>query len=211
MFSSYILLFIGVLQVALQLAAVHAATTLNQDVVMIANQELYNTNPYDWYSGRTYHAKMQQDGNFVLYMGDGNNAVWSTNTWEGSSANPYDLPSPSVYNLVMQSDGNLVLYKYPANRARTPIWSSNTYGRGVQPYRLVLQNDRNLVLYDGRNSALWSSNTWVYCVAGLCYNHGKKEMLTDANLRGSSNSTTAANIPDYPGLADAKPFDSGAN
>jgi hypothetical protein len=47
---------------------------------------------------------MQNDGNFVLYVGNHwvhTNAVWSSNTY-GKGKGPYQL--------IMQGDGNLVIY-----------------------------------------------------------------------------------------------------
>jgi hypothetical protein len=59
--------------------------------------------------------------------------------------------------LAMQSDGNLVLYVHNGGFNVRPAWASGTAGdRGD---RAVLQGDGNLVLYDGRNQALWSTNT----------------------------------------------------
>ncbi len=42
----------------------------------------------------------------------------------------------------MQTDGNFVVY----DQAR-PVWASNTYQQGDQPYQLYMQSDGNLVLY----------------------------------------------------------------
>lgn len=62
------------------------------------NEALVSTN--GWFT-----AKMQPDGNFVIYKkpgGSTDHAIWATNTNIGVNTNGYSL--------VMQADGNLVLY-----------------------------------------------------------------------------------------------------
>lgn len=93
-------------------------------------------------------AKMQADGNFVLYK-PGGVAVWATGTNSASNAGT---------KLVMQQDGNLVLYRPGSGTTTVPIWSTNTY-TSPGAY-LVLQNDCNLVLYLGTR-AIWSSGTYL--------------------------------------------------
>ena len=83
---------------------------------------------------RRYEARMQSDGNFVVYGPTG--PLWSSNTRGG---NP---------RLVMQSDGNLVIYSDAG-----VIFSTNTSNRGGN--RIVMQNDGNLVMYGG--SPVWST------------------------------------------------------
>jgi hypothetical protein len=64
------------------------------------------------------------------------------------------------YRLVMQLDGNLVMY---SSDCGTPVWASNTCGRGRGPYLCILQEDGNLVVYQkgtcSPSDALWSSRT----------------------------------------------------
>lgn len=55
-------------------------------------------------------AKVQDDGNFVLYD-EGGNPIWASNT----SGNP------GAY-LAIQDDGNLVVY----TKDGTPLWATNT-------------------------------------------------------------------------------------
>jgi hypothetical protein len=55
------------------------------------------------------------------------------------------------------TDGNLVLY----NAAKTALWNSGTFNRGVGPYCALLQPNRDFVLYDSRCTALWRSNTAI--------------------------------------------------
>lgn len=100
--------------------------------------------PYDYMvspDGR-YVARMQNDGNFVLYK-PGNIAVWATGTNTGPNAGA---------TARMQSDGNFVLYK-PGN---TAIWKTNTTFANST---LELQNDCNLVVYAPGHIAKWASNT----------------------------------------------------
>ena len=60
--------------------------------------------------GRGHSAKMQSDGNFVLY--DQHNApVWASNT----------AGSPGAY-LAIQDDGNMVVYRKDGH----PLWATNT-------------------------------------------------------------------------------------
>lgn len=60
--------------------------------------------------GRGNSAKMQSDGNFVLY--DLHNApVWASNT----------AGSPGAY-LAIQDDGNMVVYRKDGH----PLWATNT-------------------------------------------------------------------------------------
>jgi hypothetical protein len=56
------------------------------------------------------------------------------------------------YELIQQSDGNLVLYQAP----RTPIWSSQTAGKGE---RTVMQTDGNLVVRSKSNEPLFHTGT----------------------------------------------------
>ena len=69
-----------------------AGAQLNENAALVS--------PNGWFT-----AKMQPDGNFVIYKkpgGSTDHAIWATNTNIGVNANGYSL--------VMQADGNLVLY-----------------------------------------------------------------------------------------------------
>jgi len=55
----------------------------------------------------------------------------------------------------MQMDGNLVLYT-----GQTPLWASNTNGKGQGPYTFVVQGDNNLCVYGGQGGCVWASNSW---------------------------------------------------
>ena len=114
-------------------------------------------------------ARMQSDGNFVLYrgfVGAPENVVWATTTWGQSGA-----------LLKIQDDSNLVIY----NGSR-PIWASQqpapptacgvlTTGQGLSQgtsmnscdgrFTLKMQDDGNLVLYQGA-TPLWGSGTFGF-------------------------------------------------
>jgi hypothetical protein len=109
---------------------------------------------------RKFEARMQSDGNFVIYE-DGN-AIWSTQT-------QYKERAP--YRLAVQPDGNLVIYGSRetdvslggfgvcrAGSACIATWSSGT-GGGSAPYTLKMQDDGNLVLYDSTTRPVWASWT----------------------------------------------------
>jgi hypothetical protein len=81
-----------------------------------------------------YEARMQSDGNFVVYGSSG--SIWRSNT-HGTNA-----------RVVMQSDGNLVIYS-----DQGVLFATGTAGRGGN--RLVMQSDGNLVLY-GDGGAVWA-------------------------------------------------------
>merc|ERR1712096_39428 len=67
------------------------------------------------------------------------------------------------YKLCVQTDGNLVVYKsnYPTGQD-IPIWSSQTWQKGVGPYSLVMQNDNHLCLYGGNGQCTWANDVYGY-------------------------------------------------
>ena len=70
------------------------------------------------------------------------------------------LSSPNGrYRLIMQLDGNLVLYARGTTGYQTPVWSSDTPGRGTPPHKLLLQGDGNLVVYDVNSVPIWDTST----------------------------------------------------
>jgi len=94
-----------------------------------------------------YEARLQTDGNFVVY--EGATVLWASGT-DGKGTGPYELR--------MQTDGNLVLY----DSTDIATWSTDTQGRGSGPYTLVMQDDSNLVIYCnydelGTGAPIWSS------------------------------------------------------
>jgi len=86
---------------------------------------------------------VQSDGNIVIY--ENGIAKWASNTSRGTGE----------YKLVMQGDGNLVLYKNSWG-IDTPIWASNTSGRGAGPFAAVVK-DGNLAVYDSNKNIIWNS------------------------------------------------------
>lgn len=88
-----------------------------------------------------YIARMQTDGNFVVYdrSQSPGKALWNSGT-NGTGAD----------RIVMQGDGNLVVYAGP-----TAQWDSRTHPASAA--RLAMQNDGNLVVYSRGGIALWSS------------------------------------------------------
>ena len=99
-----------------------------------------------------YYAKVQNDGNFVIYStkqtnGIGrDNAIWASNTQNKGKA---------PYQLKMQEDGNLVL----SDSDKNGVWASNVYNVGWGPYAAVMQDDGNLVVYDVNGKVVWASGT----------------------------------------------------
>ncbi|MBE8967802.1 hypothetical protein IQ277_16530 [Nostocales cyanobacterium LEGE 12452] len=110
--------------------------------ILYAGEYLFaNQNQYLISANGRYKAIQQSDGNFVLY--DYNTPLWASNTY-----------NVAVYYTIMQTDCNLVSYNYSG----TPVWASNTNGRGYS-CRLEVQDDGNLVIYTGFNVPVWATNT----------------------------------------------------
>ena len=65
-----------------------------------------------------------------------------------------DRLQSGLSSLVMQGDGNLVLYN-----GKTPVWASQTMGKGTGPYRAAMQSDGNFVVYDIKNTPTWATGT----------------------------------------------------
>lgn len=86
-----------------------------------------------------YSAKMQSDGNFVVYLGT------TVRFATGTSGNPGS-------HLAIQSDGNVVVYSSP----NAPLWNSQTSGFASKT-SLKMQDDGNLVLYNEGQVPLWST------------------------------------------------------
>ena len=86
------------------------------------NEALVSTN--GWFT-----AKMQPDGNFVIYKkpgGSTDHAIWATNTNIGTNTNGYSLR--------MQADGNLVIYNDDVARndyaGGSVLWGAKTHQLG---------------------------------------------------------------------------------
>jgi hypothetical protein len=98
-----------------------------------------------------YYARMQSDGNFVVYRTNNfisSNALWSSSSYGKGAGGPYVLEA--------QQDNNLVVY----DRNHSPVWASDTWQKGAPGVRLTMQDDGNLVLYCGNRSPIWASNTY---------------------------------------------------
>jgi hypothetical protein len=99
-----------------------------------------------WTGGTSTRLTQQDDGNFVLYAGNGK-------TW-GAATRYVDNPNGPGCLAVFQGDANLVV----RNCDSAAIWSSgtHTYLNAV----LAFQADGNLVIYESTSGpALWSTKT----------------------------------------------------
>jgi hypothetical protein len=118
--------------------------TLGHDKCLPQNSYLVSMN-------KKYYARLEEDGNFVIYKGNNftqENAVWCSFT-KGQGKGPYSLR--------MLKNGNLILY----DGNKQPLWASNTFMGGKAPFRLVIENNMNLVIYDTKNNSIWSSETSI--------------------------------------------------
>jgi len=112
-----------------------------------------------------YKAKMQSDGNFVIYKGS---APLSASHTSGQGTGPYKIK--------LQKDDNLVIY----DSTPKALWSTKTGNKGTGDVRLIMQNGGNLVLYDSTNKVLWSSNTKDgrgFPLFGVDGNHGWSDWM----------------------------------
>ncbi|WP_035845669.1 ricin-type beta-trefoil lectin domain protein [Kitasatospora azatica] len=102
------------------IASKTATLTMQSDGNLILSP--LNSTRVLWSSGTYNHpgaiAKMQVDGNFVIY--DGQNAIWSTNTF-GTNL-----------QLKLQSDLNLVIYQ-----GTNVVWTTNTYNTAYSSVRVA--------------------------------------------------------------------------
>jgi hypothetical protein len=137
------------------------------------NEYTIGTNQFLRSTSGRFFARVQDDGNFVLYESDdfqAKNAFWSSNSYAKGNA---------PYSLRMQNDGNLVLY----DRNNTPVWASNTWNKGTAPYRLVMENNRNLSIYDKNNMQTWSTATSQAVLDTL----GNERILSQNSFLASNN------------------------
>jgi hypothetical protein len=111
----------------------------------------------------------KQEDKFLRYL----ESVYSLNSPGSIDGNTSIVSSNGYWKLSVQGDGNLVL----KDKSEIVFWSTNTSGKGAQPYFLKLQNDANLVMYDSKGSPTWATNT---------YNKGQGpfnlSLHTDGNL-----------------------------
>lgn len=127
--------------------------TAKSSLSSLMKQKELTTNQFLESKNKEYIARMQDDGNFVLYSKGASNGRGKDNpTWASNT----DRKGKGPYRVAMQEDGNLVLY----DADNKPTWASNTNGKGTGPYRVVMQDDGNLVVYDSKDSPIWASNTY---------------------------------------------------
>ncbi|MDY6836008.1 MAG: lectin [Chloroflexota bacterium] len=108
---------------------------------MLPGQELLRGERLVSHNGK-YSLVMQDDGNLVLYDGNGT-ALWNSGT-----------QNIAIQKCVMQPDGNLILYRYDGVAA----WSSGTNGKPGA--NLIIQNDGNVVIYyEPKPEAIWATGT----------------------------------------------------
>lgn len=96
-----------------------------------------------------FEARIQMDGNFVVYKHPEKKVLWTSKTY-GKGVAPYTLR--------LQNDGNLVVY----DGRNSVIWASATNGKGQAPYKLVMLDDGNLTLRDSKELIFWGSWTKQY-------------------------------------------------
>ena len=116
------------------------------DYIMADNKDFILIYEFDY--------KLEQkfpNNRLTLYnVAFGNKVIWS------SSESQTTLPGYVDF----QPDGNFVFYTIdPSNGEKTPIWETDTAGKGDNNSIMNLQNDGNLVMYDGAGQSIWESNT----------------------------------------------------
>lgn len=147
--------FITALVLAAPLLCLHADTGSDSQVVvtrlgamLMQGRTLRTGESMKYVYTKSSAFIMQNDCNLVVQI-DG------SVKWESGTENA----ATSCY-LTMQADGNLVIY----HGNGSPVWASQTVGRGQEPYFLVYQPDNNAVIYssgpDGfPGEAIWATNT----------------------------------------------------
>ncbi len=121
--------------------ATNIGSTLTSGQILYTNQYLSSQN-------KMYIAKMQSDGNFVIYNSD--SSLWSTKT------NGY---GNGTNILKHNSNGNIVIYD--STQCNNEFWNLwNQAGAWHdEATSLVMQNDGNLVAYDSNGTPIWWSGT----------------------------------------------------
>jgi len=100
---------------------------------------------------KNYEARLQTDGELVVYQVSPKKIMWRSNTAIGVG---------QYFVLVVETNNDLVLYqaKSKTDPAFAAIWSSRTYnGGGPGPAKLAMQDDGDLVLSEATGKILWSS------------------------------------------------------
>lgn len=96
---------------------------------------------------KEYYARMQEDGNFVLYKSPNflpANSLWSSCT-KDKGIGPF--------HLIMQSDANLVIY----DKTNKATWSTETHKKGKFPCSLVLSDIGSLGIVDADFKMIWEA------------------------------------------------------
>lgn len=125
--------------------------------ILQSGQRMYPSSGDKYSANGGYFARMQSDGNFVLYK-KGGTVAWATyTTGTGAFAS-------------MNTDGNFVIYKSDAVNA---VYKSNTYSPGAY---LKVQDDAKMVVYSKTGGFVWqttSSNqgtpTYTYPTPSYAY------------------------------------------
>ncbi|MCL2493909.1 MAG: hypothetical protein FWF33_07725, partial [Clostridiales bacterium] len=122
----------------------------------------------------TYKAKMQSDGNFVVF--NGGTPIFITNTAGKTGA-----------YAKFQGDGNFVLYQSGA-----AIWNSGTAGKGGSGSCLVMQDDGNLVIYKSAppSQALWNSKAASGAIPNQVPSKGIDRLIANQNLQAGQSLTS---------------------
>ena len=116
-----------------------AVNNSNRDTIY--RDQRLNINEFLISKNGKYKAKMQDDGNFVVYNEHSGKAIFETNTWAyGAGA-----------FFILQGDGNIVLY----GRNSEVLWHTNPDIFTAD--KLVMQDDGNLVAYVNNGPPVWAS------------------------------------------------------
>lgn len=115
-------------------------------------QELLRTGEWLTSPGNKAFAKLQSDGNLVVYRGTPSNTgavVWAT-----------DKPNPNPQILVMQTDGNLVQYTGTGPGQTSGVtWAHNTPRVGTEPVIARLTDGGELIVETATSKTVsWSSH-----------------------------------------------------
>lgn len=150
-----------------------------------------------------FFARMQYDGNFVVYRGSSQDSVmalWSAQKWESGSKN---------FHARVQEDGHFVVYRGTPENPKEAFWATGKYG-DKNKYYAIMQNDGNFVVYPGidpdnkRGAAYWASGIMdsvdkVESIISLDYDTTKSKIIDlgsaevykqEINNNGSSKQTT---------------------
>ena len=96
---------------------------------------------------KEYYARMQEDGNFVVYKSPNflpTNSLWSSATKDKGTA---------PFHLIMQSDANLVIY----DKASKATWSTETHKKGKFPCSLCISDIGSLAIVDADFKIIWEA------------------------------------------------------